>query len=121
MPLWESLPPATQAMLCELPAPHGPLFAWLDAQYQEYGALGWGALQESLPAAPGGTEALALVKRFQAMELHPSSQETQTELRSVLKRLELDELGRAIEEAIRTQDIERFKTLDARRTALRMH
>lgn len=121
MPLWESLPPATQAMLCELPAPHGPLFAWLDAQYQEYGALGWGALQDSLPAAPGGTEALALVQRFQAMELHPSSQETQTELRSVLKRLELDELGRAIEEAIRTQDIERFKTLDARRTALRMH
>ena len=63
----------------------------------------------------------ALAGHTQAMELHPSSQETQTELRSVLKRLELDELGRAIEEAIRTQDMERFKTLDARRTALRMH
>jgi DNA primase len=46
--LWEALSPQDQALLCDLPTPHGPLFAWLDAQLQEHGPLPWGALREGL-------------------------------------------------------------------------
>jgi DNA primase len=34
--------------LCAQPAPHGPLFAWLEAQFHEHGPLPWAVLRESL-------------------------------------------------------------------------
>jgi DNA primase len=45
---WERLSNAEHHLLCELPAPHGELFSWLDAQIHEHGAQTWGALSESL-------------------------------------------------------------------------
>jgi DNA primase len=45
---WERLSNAEHHLLCELPAPHGELFSWLDAQIQEHGAQTWGALSEGL-------------------------------------------------------------------------
>ena len=45
-------------MLCELPAPHGLLFAWLDNQVHEYGPQPWAALREGL--RDKDTEAIAL-------------------------------------------------------------
>jgi DNA primase len=45
---WEQLSSAEHQLLCSLPTPHGPLFAWLDAQIAEYGPLIWGALSEGL-------------------------------------------------------------------------
>ncbi len=45
---WEPLSSAEHHLLCELPAPHGVLFAWLDAQIQEHGTQTWGALSEGL-------------------------------------------------------------------------
>ena len=35
-------------MLCEWPAPHGPLLAWLDSQHHDHGAQPWSALREAL-------------------------------------------------------------------------
>ena len=35
-------------MLLELPAPHGPLFVWLEGQLHEHGPLPWAALREGL-------------------------------------------------------------------------
>jgi DNA primase len=45
---WEQLSHAMHTLLCELPAPHGELLAWLDAQIHEHGAQTWGALSEAL-------------------------------------------------------------------------
>ncbi len=47
-PAWEHLGNAEHHVLCELPPPHGELFAWLDGQIMEHGAQTWGVLSESL-------------------------------------------------------------------------
>ncbi len=45
---WEQLSSSDHHMLCELPAPHGSAFAWLDAQSQEHGPQSWAALSIGL-------------------------------------------------------------------------
>jgi DNA primase len=45
---WERLSHDEHKLLCELPAPHGALFAWLDSQHHDHGAQPWGALREAL-------------------------------------------------------------------------
>jgi DNA primase len=45
---WEHLSSSDHHMLCELPAPHGGAFAWLDAQSQEHGPQSWAALSIGL-------------------------------------------------------------------------
>ena len=47
-PAWQHLSNAEHHLLCELPAPHGEVFTWLDGQIMEHGAQTWGALSESL-------------------------------------------------------------------------
>ncbi len=41
---WGRLSSEEQHLLCELPAPHGSVFTWLDHQFMEYGAQNWAAL-----------------------------------------------------------------------------
>ncbi len=45
---WEQLSGGDHQMLCDLPAPHGAAFAWLDAQSQEHGPQPWAALSIAL-------------------------------------------------------------------------
>ncbi len=45
---WERLSHEDHHMLCEWPAPHGPLLAWLDSQHHDHGAQPWSALREAL-------------------------------------------------------------------------
>jgi DNA primase len=45
---WDSLSADDHAMLARLPAPHGPVFAWLEAQLHEHGPQPWAALREAL-------------------------------------------------------------------------
>jgi DNA primase len=45
---WERLSHDEHHLLCELPAPHGALFAWLDSQHHDHGAQPWPALREAL-------------------------------------------------------------------------
>jgi DNA primase len=45
---WEQLSSSDHHLLCELPAPHGAAFAWLDAQSQEHGPQPWAALSIAL-------------------------------------------------------------------------
>ncbi len=45
---WDRLSADDHAMLAHLPAPHGPVFAWLEAQLHEHGAQPWAALREAL-------------------------------------------------------------------------
>lgn len=45
---WERLSQGEQALLCDLPAPHGALFTWLAGQSLEHGPQPWSALREGL-------------------------------------------------------------------------
>jgi DNA primase len=45
---WERLSHDEHHLLCELPSPHGTLFAWLDSQHHDHGPQPWMALREAL-------------------------------------------------------------------------
>lgn len=47
---WDRLSQADQALLCDLPAPHGALFTWLAGQAMDHGPQPWSALREALRA-----------------------------------------------------------------------
>jgi DNA primase len=48
---WDELSADDHGLLHELPAPHGPLFAWLERQLAEQGPLSWASLEQGLLAA----------------------------------------------------------------------
>ena len=45
---WDTLSAEDHAMLAHLPAPHGPVFVWLESQVHEHGPQPWAALREAL-------------------------------------------------------------------------
>jgi DNA primase len=45
---WDRLNSAEHQVLLALPAPHGPLFTWFEAQLHEHGPQPWAALREGL-------------------------------------------------------------------------
>ncbi|MEO8022323.1 DNA primase [Polaromonas sp.] len=49
---WDKLSGEEHVLLCELPAPHGPLFVWLESQLHEHGPQPWAALREGLREHP---------------------------------------------------------------------
>lgn len=49
---WDRMSQDEHRLLCELPAPHGPLFAWLDHQHLEHGAVPWDQLRQALRGHP---------------------------------------------------------------------
>jgi DNA primase len=132
MALWETLASEDHAMLCALPGPHGPLFAWLESVFHEHGALGWSALQaemqgqafaedtvrwmaqDNLGVTPGSEDATP-----------PDPHEARQELRRLLTLLMVDRLKQleteALAQASTGQDPEaqqRWRSLHERRKAL---
>ncbi len=49
---WDKLSGEEHVLLCELPAPQGPLFVWLESQLHEHGPQPWAALREGLREHP---------------------------------------------------------------------
>ncbi|MDI1275399.1 DNA primase [Polaromonas sp.] len=49
---WDKLSGEEHVLLSELPAPHGPLFVWLESQLHEHGPQPWAALREGLREHP---------------------------------------------------------------------
>ena len=49
---WDKLSAEEHLLLCKLPAPHGPLFAWLESQLHAHGPQPWAALREGLRGHP---------------------------------------------------------------------
>jgi DNA primase len=45
---WDRLSAEEHQLLLALPAPHGPLFAWLESQLHEHGPQSWAVLREGL-------------------------------------------------------------------------
>lgn len=128
MALWETLVAEDHAMLCALPTPHGSLFAWLESQFHEHGAVGWSAMHEAMQGQPFAEQA----KRWMAQENlgTPAGQEDATpidpqearqELRSLLNQLLIDRVQQLKNEALAQhqtgQDPEalsRYSSLDKR-------
>jgi DNA primase len=93
--LWDRLGDAEHAVLCALPAPHGPVFAWLEAQIHEHGVQPWAALREGLRGHPQEAYAMQQLAQIPA-GIEPTWDETQPLLGELLKRarqLEMDELA----------------------------
>jgi DNA primase len=105
-------------MLCALPAPHGPLFSWLEAQLHEHGPQPWAALREGLREHE--SEALAL-KLMAGPEL--GSEDALHELRNLLRRMQVEHLKALETEAITASAtdpaaLQRYRELQARRMEL---
>jgi DNA primase len=132
MALWETLAGEDHAMLCALPEPHGPLFAWLESQFHEHGALGWSALQSEMQAQAFADDA----KRWMAQDnlgttpgqedaTPPEPHEARQELRRLLNMMLIDRLKQleteALTQASSGQDPEaqqRWRSLHERRKEL---
>ncbi len=112
------------AMLCELPAPHGALFVWLEGQLQEHGHQPWVALREGLR----GHELEELGVRLmgnQELDGPQLAEESSHELRQLLDRLLVERLKaqetEAIEAARRDPSaLVRYREIQARRRQLEL-
>lgn len=126
---WETLSHELHGLLCDLPDAHGQLFAWLDSQLHEHGALPWAALREGLRGQP--FEALA--DRVMTgpdgapfdVAANAQAADAAAELRNVLDYMLDEHLKTQESEAIAAAGsdphaVERYRALQARRRALQL-
>ena len=128
--LWDSLTHEDHALLCELPAPHGPLIAWLEAQFHEHGPLAWGALRDELQGQ--GAEELALrlmsdptVSGGASEANSETAGDTGAELRALLNRMLVERIKEqeTLAIAVASTDpsaLARYRELHARRLQLEL-
>jgi DNA primase len=114
MQSWDTLSPAQHALLCELPAPHGAAFIWLEQQVHEHGPQPWPALREGLRDSELENWLVGLVQA-----VPPDMEFDATELSSILHEMEKAELSAqltAMAPRVGSDPAiyERFKTLSAR-------
>ena len=122
MASWDLFSAEDHAMLCQLPAPHGPLFVWLECQLHEHGPQPWGALREGLRDHASEDLALRLMASPD-MAGTDDQQETEAELRDLLRRILLENIMVQQNEAIRALTTDpsaepRYRELQARRLKL---
>jgi DNA primase len=120
---WEHLTAEEHSMLCALPAPHGPLFSWLESQLHEHGAQSWAALREGLREHASEALATKLMSGADAVSLSEPGLEAPQELRHLLNRMLVEQLKQQETEAIAaaTEDpsaLQRYRSLQTRRLAL---
>ena len=129
MALWEHLAGEDQAMLCALPAPHGPLFVWMESQFHEHGPLGWSALQTEMQEQPFASQAQRWMQQHalhaESQAAAPDVQESRQELRQLLNLMLIDRLKELETEALALAQngedpdaLQRYKSLYARRKEL---
>lgn len=110
------------ALLCAQAGAYGPLFAWLEAQFHEHGALPWAVLRESLRGH--ACEALAdRVMTGAHAQTEGDARELHRELRGLLNRMLAEQLRTQETEALAAAATDptallRYRALQARRVAL---
>ena len=119
MAAWDTLSPTQHALLCELPAPHGEAFVWLDHQLHEHGVQPWAALREALRGHEQEAWLTGLVEQAPAELEHDKG-----ELASILHEMEKAHLSAQLNEmaphvASDPALYERFKALSARYAQLK--
>jgi DNA primase len=122
MAVLESLSAEDQTMLRQLPAPHGPLFSWLESQHHELGPQPWAVLREGLRGTENEAYALQLMTGFE-FGSQTDAQETLSELRLLLNRMLVEQLK--IEETLAIDAakgdptaLAHYRNLQARRRAI---
>ena len=120
---WDSLSSEDHALLCALPAPHGPLLTWLESQLHEHGPQSWAALREGLHEHPSQTLALKLMSGPDLDDTADNQRETLQELRNLVNRMLVEQLKLLETEAIEASKadpsaLDRYRELQARRRAL---
>ncbi|MEO7940667.1 MAG: DNA primase [Burkholderiaceae bacterium] len=123
MAAWELFSAEDHAMLCELPAPHGPLFVWLEHELHERGPQPWGAIREGLRDHASEQLALRVMADPQLASVENESA-TLDELRNLVTRIHIEVIEALKDEASAavTQDpsaLQRFQELHARWLALK--
>jgi DNA primase len=86
---WDGLTADDHSLLAHLPAPHGPLFAWLEAQLHEHGPQPWAALREALRGHEHEVFGCSQVEQVPPSD-DPASE--MSELTDVMNRLRRDAL-----------------------------
>ncbi|ABM31998.1 DNA primase [Paracidovorax citrulli] len=122
MEFLEDLSHEDHATLCAQPAPHGPLFTWLEAQWHEHGPQAWAVLRESLR----GHDAEALAVRVMTgshAQTEGDAAELRSELRDLLDRMLMEDIKRQEKELILQaatdpSALEKYRALQQRRQAL---
>lgn len=119
--LWETLSGEDHGLLCALPAPHGPILAWLEAQLHEHGPLGWSALQTDLDQHP--TRGWVIQLMAEANVDGQSTEDAATELRDLLNRMLVERIEFQQKETIAAVNtdptaLQRYKDLGDRRMQL---
>ena len=86
--------------LVHLPAPHGPLFAWIESQFQENGPLAWAVVLEQIRSSEYGAYALQLMSGPHG---HPEGEEEEQfqELRNILAPMMAERVGTLATEALK--------------------
>jgi DNA primase len=118
----ESLSAEDHALLCGLPAPHGPLFSWLESQLHEHGPIPWVALREGLQGHESEAFALKLMAGYE-LGADSDAAEELNELRHLINRMLIEHLKTeetlAIEAAkVDPGALQRYRELQARRLLL---
>ena len=118
----DGLPAEDHAMLCELPAPHGFLFAWLESQLHEHGPQPWMALREGLRGHESEELAVRLMTGYE-LDAASEPDESPSELRNLLNRMLVERLKNQETEAIEAAKadptaLQRYRELQARRRQL---
>ena len=122
MSFLEDLTPDDHATLCAQPAPHGPLFAWLEAQFHEHGPMAWAVMRERLREHE--CEALAAkVMTGAHAQTEGDVQELRLELRDLLTRMQIEDINEQqklliLQAAQDPTALERYRALEQKRSAL---
>ncbi len=120
---WAQLPDATHAMLCDLPAPHGPFFACMERLVHEHGAMHLDALLTDLDGQPEAEVLAPLLLRIRAdhgLDPDPPA----SDLATVLGQIEFTELSEQLTLLIQSGDMseedqQHIRAIYARQAALK--
>ena len=124
MAAMEDLSQDEHVMLSALPAPHGPLFVWLESQLHEHGPLPWAAIREGLEGHDCEATALRLMAGPHAETVAEADpKDIKAELRGVLRLEFIEQIKRQQSEAIAAAAtdpaaMQRWRALDEQRKAL---
>ena len=120
---WDELSGEEHVMLCEQPAPHGPLFGWLESQVHEHGSMHWGALREALRGHAGEPLALKLMTAEIAAAQTDDAEHGRAELRQLLNRMLVERISLWMNQAIEASKadpsaLQRYRDLQQRKAEL---
>jgi DNA primase len=138
MSIWEQLSTEDHNLLCDLAAPHGPLFVWLDHYHHEHGNQAWGVLREGLRGEDVENLALRVMASAFTTILDDDGKprpddatpealalEARNELRGMLNRMLIESIKMQETEAIESSKedptaLQRYRALQVRRRQLEL-